>query len=82
VKIVIVGAGDVGSYLAKDLSQRSEDVIIVDNNAKALERMEEKDRCHDFARQWHLSPHSGKRWEFQSADLVLGVTSPMTTPIW
>jgi trk system potassium uptake protein TrkA len=74
VKIVIVGAGDVGSYLAKDLSQRSEDVIIVDNNAKALERVEEKTDVMTL-RGNGTYRRTLQEVGVSSADLVLGVTS-------
>jgi len=41
MKIVIVGAGDVGSFLARELSTRSEDVVMIDCDSSALERVEE-----------------------------------------
>jgi|GEM_PF-2362551 len=41
MKILIVGAGDVGSFLASKLSAQSEDVIIIDSDEKALERVED-----------------------------------------
>lgn len=41
MKVLIVGAGDVGSFLAAQLSSQSEDVIIVDSSEKALERIED-----------------------------------------
>lgn len=74
MKIVIVGAGDVGSYLAKDLSQRSEDVIIIDSDAKALERVEEKTDVMTLKGNGTFR-QTLSEVGVQSADLVLGVTS-------
>ena len=74
MKIVIVGSGDVGSYLAKELSQKSEDVIIVDNDIKALERMEETSDVMTFRGNGTFRK-TLREVGVQSADLVLGVTS-------
>lgn len=74
MKIVIVGAGDVGSYLAKDLSQRSEDVIVIDNDAKALERIEEKTDVMTLRGNGTYRKTLAEVG-VQSADLVVGVTS-------
>ena len=74
MKIVIVGAGDVGSYLAKDLSQRSEDVIIIDHDEKALERVEEKTDVMTFKGNGTFRSTLAEVG-VQSADLVVGVTS-------
>lgn len=74
MKIVIVGAGDVGSYLAKELSQKSEDVIIIDNNAKALERVEETTDVMTLKGNGTFRK-TLREVGVQSADLVVGVTS-------
>ncbi len=74
MKIVIVGAGDVGSYLAKDLSQRSEDVIIVDTDSRALERVEEKTDVMTMRGNGTFRKTLAEVG-VQSADLVVGVTS-------
>lgn len=37
LNIVIIGAGDVGSYIASVLSKEQHNIILVDKNAKALE---------------------------------------------
>lgn len=39
MKIIIEGAGEVGSYLAKMLSQESYDITVVDDNGTRLERL-------------------------------------------
>ena len=36
MKIVIAGAGEVGSHLARLLSREKQDVILIDNNAERL----------------------------------------------
>ncbi len=74
MKIVIVGAGDVGSYLAKNLSQRAEDVIIIDTNAKALEKIEEKTDVMTMRGNGTFRKTLSEVG-VQSADLVVGVTS-------
>lgn len=74
MKIVIVGAGDVGSYLAKDLSGRSEDVIIIDSDAKALERVEETTDVMTLRGNGTFR-RTLAEVGVQSADLVVGVTS-------
>ncbi len=74
MKIVIVGAGDVGSFLAKELSQRSEDVIIVDTNERALERVEEKTDVMTFRGNGTFRKTLNEVG-VGSADLVVGVTS-------
>lgn len=40
MKIVIVGAGEVGSHLAKLLSTEEQDIMIVDSNAAKLEELD------------------------------------------
>src|SRR5579872_4963836 len=39
MKIVILGAGKTGSYVASVLSEEEHDVILIDNDAKILERI-------------------------------------------
>lgn len=36
MRIVIAGAGEVGSHLAKLLSREEQDIVVVDDNAKKL----------------------------------------------
>lgn len=77
MKILIIGAGDVGSYIAKDLSQ-TEDVVIVDTDPKALERVEENT---DVMTMRGNGTYRKTLTEVgvQTADLVLGVTSDDST---
>jgi trk system potassium uptake protein len=74
MKIVIVGAGDVGSFLAHELSGRSEDVIIVDTNEKALERIEETTDVMTFKGSGTFR-RTLAEIGVKNADLVVGVTS-------
>ena len=39
MKIVIAGAGEVGSHLAKLLSNENQDIILIDENADKLAAM-------------------------------------------
>ncbi len=39
MKIVILGAGNIGSFLASALSEEGHDVIVIDRDAKALEKI-------------------------------------------
>ena len=39
MNIVILGAGNIGSYLAMVLSEEGHDVIVIDKDHKALERI-------------------------------------------
>ena len=38
MKIIIAGTGEVGFHLSKLLAQEEHDIVIIDNNEKALER--------------------------------------------
>jgi trk system potassium uptake protein len=78
LKIIIIGAGDVGSFLANELSGRSEDVIVVDTDAKALERVEE---TTDVMTLKGNGTYRKTLAEIgvSSADLVVGVTSQDNT---
>jgi trk system potassium uptake protein TrkA len=40
MKILIVGAGEVGSHLAKMLSQEEQDIVLVDRDREKLDRLE------------------------------------------
>lgn len=42
MKIVISGAGDVGSHLARLLSHEDQDILVIDPDAEKLERLDAK----------------------------------------
>ncbi len=57
MKIVILGAGKTGSYVASTLSEEEHDVILIDKDAKKLEQVgRENDisTLHAFAPSWKL----------------------------
>lgn len=78
MNIVILGAGSVGSYLAAVLSQEEHNVIIIDHDPKALERMA---RSADVATRLG----SGTDWRLLedllelSPDLFIAMSSDDTT---
>ena len=41
MRIVIAGAGEVGFYLAKLLSNESHDIVLIDDNPKILSRVQD-----------------------------------------
>ncbi len=41
MKLIIVGAGEVGFHIAQKLSSENKDVVVIDRNAEALERLTE-----------------------------------------
>ena len=42
MKIVISGAGDVGSHLARLLSHEDQDILVIDPDPEKLERLDAK----------------------------------------
>lgn len=46
MRIVIVGAGEVGSHLAKLLSDEEQDIMLVDADAERLTLLDEIGRAH------------------------------------
>lgn len=74
MKVLIVGAGDVGSFLASKLSAQNADVIMVDSDEKSLERVE------DSLDVMTLNGNGAQRKTLieagaKNCDLVLSVTS-------
>ncbi len=74
MRVVIVGAGDVGTYLARALSARDAEVVVVDRNQKALDRVEEQAdvlTLNGDATHWATLREAG----VDKADITLVVTS-------
>ena len=73
MKIVILGAGDVGQHLARSLSSRGEEVVVVDLSSDRLRKAEEEadalTLCGDATHRSVLLAA-----EVQKADLVVAVT--------
>lgn len=74
MRVVIVGAGDVGTYLARALSSRNAEVIVVDRQQSRLDRVEEQaDVLTLFgdATHWSTLREAG----VDKADITLVMTS-------
>lgn len=41
MKIIIAGAGEVGTHLAKMLSNESQDIVLIDNDQQKLDNMDQ-----------------------------------------
>lgn len=80
MKIVIMGAGDVGSHLAKLLSRENQDIVLVDSNRMKLEPLDSN---------YNLMTLVGSPTSFESlrnagvhkCDLYIAVTPSETTNI-
>ena len=73
MKVIVVGVGDVGSFLAHELSQKSEDVVVIDDRGEVLERIEESCDVMSFKGNGTFRKNL-LEVGVQNADLVLGVT--------
>jgi trk system potassium uptake protein TrkA len=79
MKVVIVGAGAVGTHLSKLLSREHQDCVLIDDNEERLHTLIE----HDVM-TYNASPTSIKAMKeagVQNADLFVGVTPEETTNI-
>ena len=77
MKIVIVGAGAVGTHLSKLLSREHQDCVLIDDDEERLSALSEYD-----VMTYHASPTSIKALKeagTQHADLFVGVTPEETT---
>jgi trk system potassium uptake protein TrkA len=73
VKVIVIGMGEVGKYVASVLAGEKHDVIIVDEDAAALAKAEEK--MDVLALRGHgASMKTLREAKVDEADLVLGVT--------
>ena len=73
MKIIILGAGQVGSTLASLLSQEDNDVTVVDLDEKALAHLEEKDDINTV-KGGCTFPTTLRNADIKSADMVAAVT--------
>jgi trk system potassium uptake protein TrkA len=79
MKIVIVGAGAVGTHLSKLLSREHKDCVLIDDNEERLNSLSDYD-----VMTYNASPTSIKALkeaDVQHADLFVGVTPEETTNI-
>lgn len=74
MKIVIVGAGAVGSDLARTLSASDHDVILVERQAAVLEQVAESLDCR-FVQDSGVSPVALERIGMNDCDLFAAVTN-------
>ncbi|MEZ4387415.1 MAG: Trk system potassium transporter TrkA [Candidatus Krumholzibacteriia bacterium] len=74
MKIVIIGAGAVGSDLARTLSAVHQDVILVDRDADVLAKAQEDLDCH-FVHDNGTSPAALERLGIRDCDLFAAVTN-------
>ena len=77
MKVVIVGAGAVGTHLSKLLSREHQDCVLIDDNEERLSTLSEYD-----VMTYNASPTSIKALReagTQHADLFVGVTPEETT---
>jgi len=80
LKIVIVGAGAVGSDLARTLSKVHDNVTLVDSNAEVLGKAQESVDCV-FAQENGMSPAALEKIGMADCDLVAAVTNLDTVNI-
>ena len=73
MKIVILGAGQVGTSMAEILSLEANDITLIDHNANQLEGLEDR---LDIRTIVGNGPHPGilKQAGIEDADLLLAVT--------
>ena len=79
MKVVIVGAGAVGTHLSKLLSREHKDCVLIDDNEERLGTLSDYD-----VMTYNASPTSIKALKeagVQNADLFVGVTPEETTNI-
>ena len=73
MKIIIIGAGEVGFHLAKKLSEKSQDVIIVDKDPIKIKRINDELDVQSFEGSG-TSPELLKDAGIKNADMLIAVT--------
>ncbi len=80
MKIIIAGAGEVGYHLARLLSNESQDIVLIDNNKRVLNRAQSE--LDVFVIRGNATSLSIlEEAEVRDADLLIAVTSSETTNI-
>jgi len=74
VKIVIVGAGEVGFHIASHLSHENKDVVVIDNDAAALRRVSENIDVQ-ILNGSGSSPVALEKAGIKEAEILLAVTN-------
>jgi trk system potassium uptake protein TrkA len=73
VKIIILGAGEVGYHTAQRLSEEDHDVIMIDKNPEMIKRIEENLDVHAFLGSG-TSPRLLKESGIREADMLVAAT--------
>jgi len=80
VKIVILGAGQVGTTLAENLASEANDITVVDSDAQALANLQERLDIRTVL--GHASyPETLRRAQANDADMIIAVTESDETNI-
>jgi trk system potassium uptake protein TrkA len=74
MRVIIVGAGEVGYELAKFLSMEEVDIVVIDQDAKKLSRVSEELDVATIAADG-LSPSGLREAGAENADMLLAVTN-------
>ena len=74
MKIVIVGAGEVGFHIASHLAHEDKDVVVIDKNPEAIRRVNENIDVQ-VVQASGSSPAALKEAGIKSADIMLAVTN-------
>lgn len=78
MKVIIAGAGEVGYHLAKLLTKESHSIVLIDTNAKVLQRADtEMDLMTIQGNAYSLSILD--QADISNTDLIIAVTSSETT---
>ena len=74
MRIVVLGAGEVGYHVASRLIREQHDVVVIDNSSELIERV--KDELDVLAFRGHAaSPQVLEDAEIDRADMMIAVTS-------
>ena len=73
MRILIVGAGEVGYHIAKQLSEESQDVVLIDKDPKKIRRISEN---LDIQTLWGsgTSPQLLRDAGIEEADMLVAAT--------
>ena len=58
MKIIILGAGQVGSTLAESLASEENDITLIDDNQDRLDKLQDKHDLTCTQRAWGFSAYS------------------------
>jgi trk system potassium uptake protein TrkA len=73
VKIIIVGAGEVGFHIAQKLSEEGHDVVLIDKDPQKIKRIAEEIDVQAYLGSG-ISPHVLKESGIREADMLVAAT--------